>query len=64
MSHLDLTPDDSVPTQLPSESMATEATTPSQPANPQPVSQNLLSQLLNQFLSQPLSHQANRLANQ
>ncbi|MDR7886711.1 hypothetical protein, partial [Escherichia coli] len=60
MSHLDLTPDDSVPTQLPSESMAAEATTPNQPANPQPVSQKpaqSASQSVSQSTSQPSSQQ-------
>lgn len=62
MSHLDLTPDDSVPTQLPSESMTTEATMPSQTANPQPVSQKpaqptsqSVSQSNSQSSSQPTS---------
>ena len=63
MSHLDLTPDDSVPTQLPSESMTAEATTPNQPANPQPVSQKpaqptsqSVSQSTSQSSSQPTTH--------
>ena len=62
MSHLDLTTDDSVPTQLPSESMTAEATTPNQPANPQPVSQKpaqqasqSVSQSTSQSSSQPIS---------
>ena len=54
MSHLDLTPDDSVPTQLPSESMTAEATTPSQATNPQPVSQST-SQSSSQPTSQPIN---------
>lgn len=75
MSHLDLTPDDSVPTQLPSESMTTEATTPSQPANPQPVSHKpdqptsqsvseSNSQSVSQSTSQPSSQPTSQPINQ
>ena len=75
MSHLDLTPDDSVPTQLPSESMTAEATTPnhaptaytsnapSQPANPQPVSQKP-AQPTSQPVSQSNSQSSSQSASQ
>lgn len=63
MSHLDLTPDNSVPTQLPSESMTAEATTPNQPANPQPVSQKP-AQPTSQSVSQPTSQSSNQSTSQ
>ena len=71
MSHLDLTPDDSVPTQLPSESMTAKATTPNhaptadtgnapnQPANPQPVSQKP-AQPTSQSISQSTSQSSSQ----
>lgn len=63
MSHLDLTPDNSVPTQLPSESMTAEATTPNQPANPQPVSQKP-AQPTSQSVSQPTSQSSSQSTSQ
>ena len=63
MSHLDLTPDDSVPTQLPSESMTAKATTPNQPANPQPVSQKP-AQPTSQSISQSTSQSSSQSTSQ